>query len=278
MQKELKKLANYFGEVYGIDLSQYDESFLVMSLNKRLQVNGLLSLNDYHVHLQSSTLEAETFLNSLNISYSTFFRNPLTCAYLEQIVFPLLIEKKKKANNKEVRIWSAACASGQEAYSMAMMCDELMPMDEPSVNCHIFATDVDPYQIKLAETGIYHPHDLENVSLGRVNRFFEHAENQYLVIDSLKNKIHFAVFDLLNDHAVSPEISIYGDFDIILCCNVLFYYTPEMRQRILEKMTLNLARGGLLITGETERAILKEHHFQEVFVNSAIFKAPDMKL
>ncbi|MGC9151340.1 MAG: CheR family methyltransferase [Microbacter sp.] len=264
--------ADYFNKAFGIDLTQYDESFLIMSLNKRLQANGLASLSDYRLHLQKTILEADLLLNSLNISYTTFFRNPLTCAYLEQVVFPMLMEKRKNTNNKEVRIWSAACASGQEAYSMAIICDEVAPGKEQDLSCHIFATDVDPQQIAAAEKGVYHVHDLENVSLRRVNRFFERSENLYAVSPSIKSKVHFDVFDLLNDRAVSPEISIYGEFDIILCCNVLFYYTPEMQQLILDKMELNLAPGGFLITGETEREILKAYHYQEVFVNSAIFK------
>ena len=272
MQKELKNIVNYLNEAYGVDLCQYDESFLVMSLNKRLQAKGFSSLVDYGKHLQQTTPEATLFLSSLNISYSAFFRNSLTCAYLEQVVFPMLMEKKRKANNKEVRIWSAACASGQEAYSMAMLCDEVASADNSSISCHIFATDIDPQQIIKAEKGVYQANELDNVSLRRVNQFFDRSDQCYAVKPALKSKTHFAVFDLLNERSVSPEISIYGDFDIILCCNVLFYFTPEMQQRILKKMELNLAEGGLLITGETEREILKEHHYQEVFVNSAIFK------
>lgn len=273
MTNELKDISTLLFETYGADVSRYDDAFLEMSVAKRQSAIGCHSLKNYHNHLKSTKSEVALFVDSLNISFSEFFRNPLTYAYIEQMVLPLLIEKKKQENNKEIRIWSAACASGQEAYSVAMLWDETSLATKSAIACRIFATDSNAEEITTAQKGIYQMATLQKTTLHRVQTYFNQRNDTFSLVPELKQQVDFSTFNLLDEQLVSPQASIYGDFDVILCCNLLFYYKPEFRHQILEKISRNLATDGFLITGETEREIVKENNYREVFVNSAIFQA-----
>ncbi len=272
MKDELIDISNLLFETYGADVSRYDDAFLEMSVAKRQSATGCYSLRNYHNHLKRTKSEVALFVDSLNISFSEFFRNPLTYAYIEQMVLPLLIEKKKQENNKEIRIWSAACASGQEAYSIAMLWDEVSLAAKSTISCRIFATDSNAEEITAAQKGIYQMATLQKTTLHRVQKYFNRQNDTFTIVPGLKQQVDFSMFNLLDEQLISPQASIYGNFDMIFCCNLLFYYKPEFRHQILDKITRNLASDGFIITGETEREIVKENNYREVFVNSAIFK------
>jgi len=109
------------------------------------------------------------------------------------------------------------------------------------------------------------------LTLKRKNEWFTKKGDASVVKNQIKEKVDFSVFDLLNDQSNCPPASIFGDFDIIFCANILFYFKREFRNKILEKLSYSLAKGGLLITGETEREILIQQNYKEVYPQSAIF-------
>ena len=261
-----------FQSRYNHDISGYDDHFLLNIIIDRKRELGMATDSQYLNHLESCSDEAAVFKGRLTNSYSEFFRNPLTFAYLEQVILPQLIEKKRIRKEKEIRIWSAACASGQEAYSIAILCDELIETQKSDLNYLIFATDVDQEVLEQAQRGYYLPATLGKVTLKRIQTYFSRKGENYRIAPHIKNDINFSVFDLISDQGSCPPASIYGNFDLIFCCNLLFYYKPEYRMRILEKIGNSLSKGGYLISGETEREIIKENNYREVFVNSAIFQ------
>ncbi len=106
----------------------------------------------------------------------------------------------------------------------------------------------------------------------RVSKWFTKLGDSYLVNDELKENIEFSVFDLFNERYSCPPTSIFGDFDIIVCANLLFYYKPEYRKKIIKKTSNSLSKNGYLITGETERDILMQTGFREVYPQTAIFQ------
>ena len=229
-------------------------------------LNGI-SHDEYTELLTGSQIEAENLLKSMQISYSEFFRNSLTFATLEKIVIPTLI--LNSAKKREIRIWSAACAAGQEVYSLAILFNEFS--NEKKRNFRIFATDYSEKEIDKAVKAIYPLTSLEFLPLRYLNRWFSRKGNSYEANDELKMNIDFSTFDLLNKELNCPTASIYGDFDLIFCANVLFYYKAEYRKLILEKLANTLSEGGLLICDEAERDILFQHNFEEVYPQSAIF-------
>ena len=266
MKEKNKHIINRLFQIRGIDVSKYDEVFLYKSLQKRIAKTVCDSEEAYFSFLDNS--EAEKLVDSLQISYSAFFRNPLTFAVLENIILPSLIQKRR---TKEIRIWSAACAAGQETYSLAVLLEELKSNDNSKTNYRIFATDKSEEQINKAKDGLYVVNALNNLSLKRVNQWFTKEGDIYTIKPDLKKNIDFSVFDLFDSQLSCPPNSIYGDFDIIMCANLLFYYKPEFRKTIIEKITDSLVLGGYLITGEAERDILLNNNYKELFSKSAIF-------
>lgn len=272
MEDKLSELAGIILKSHNINISLYDNSFVERAIQKR---SSSLDLNTdlYITYLKKNKSEAIFFYESLNINYSVFFRNPLNFVLIEKIILPQLIEKKKAKNEKEIRIWSAACAEGQEAYSIAIIFDELQKSINTPVRCRIFASDCMPDIINKAKEGIFQSASLGNVTLNRINVYFKQNENNYNIDSCIKDYIDFSVFDLLTNQRICPPASIFGNFDIIFCSNILFYYNPESRRLILEKIGNCLSDDGFVITGEVEAEILKSNNYQKYFNNSTIFQA-----
>lgn len=267
-----KYLAKIVMELHGLDLTQYDPSFLNKSIQRRLADTHCSSVAEYCNLLEQNNAEAAALVDSLKISYSDFFRNPLTFAVLEQLILPMLAAQMKHKGRKELRIWSAACAAGQEAYSLVILLEELKAM-VPELNYCIFATDHAEAQVNAARLGRYPAAALNNLTLKRLKQWFTPAGNTYTVKPALKNHVDFSVFDLFSEKSYCPPGCIFGDFDLVVCANLLFYYKDEYRRIILNKAAKCLADGGYLVTGEAEREILTQKHYHEFIAQSAIFTA-----
>jgi chemotaxis methyl-accepting protein methylase len=272
MTDVLKPLNDLFLQDYGIDITIYEDSFLVKSLEKCMDEAGSKSFQGYCQLIKSNSSAAEHFIGSLNNTYSSFFRNSLTFACLENLILPELLKRKNKTNEKELRIWSAACSAGQESYSIAILLNEFLEATNSSLSYRIFATDINVNQLKIAEKGIFDESWLSNVTLSRLKNYFIQNKRHYEIHDKLKKHIDFSYFDLLNDKLSCPPESIFGNFDIIILSNLLFYYKTSTRSRILSKIENCLSRGGYLFTSESEREILKLNNYNEVFLNSGIFR------
>jgi chemotaxis methyl-accepting protein methylase len=191
---------------------------------------------------------------------------------LEYFVIPKIINQKNKKKGKNIRIWSCACASGQEPYSIAMILENHKMAKKDSFNYQIFATDIDSKQIKNAEKGVYTDQVLKNVPLKDIQHWFTVQENQYTISESLKEKITFSQFDLLDPIQTVPPDSIFGGFDIIMCANLLFYFNEDSRNTILKKLINSSNKDCFFITGEVERDYFLKQNFIEVYPNSSIFQ------
>lgn len=257
---------------YNRNISAYSDSFLQNSINSRKSSLGIESDEEYMNYLEVNEAEADLLVDKLTNSYSEFFRNPLTFAYLEQVILPQLIEAKKARNEKEIRIWTCACASGQEAYSLAILGDELMKSYCADFTFRIFATDISSKELSNAQNGIYNLSTLGNVALKRIQSYFTKEGETFAVDTRLKESIDFSVFDLLSNQQGCPPASVFGNFDMVFCSNLLFYYKPEYQASILGKAGNCLVKGGYLVTSETERDMVNEKYYREVFLNSAIFQ------
>lgn len=234
---------------YEKDLTIYDEAFLVKTLRRRMAAINI-NQSDYVLYLQKNRDEAESLVASFQISYSQFFRNGLTFAVLEQLVLPQLLSHKPE--NGEIRVWSAGCSTGQEAYSIAILLEELLISSSKPMRFRIFATDLSSEALDTARTGVYDEDSLSNVRMKYIKRYFSKMGAAYQVVPGLTEKIVFSQYDLLDAHSTNPPDSIYGDFDMIFCCNLLFYYQTPVRRSIVKKLKRSLAEGGFLITGEAE--------------------------
>jgi chemotaxis protein methyltransferase CheR len=272
MNNKTEHAGKIMKQFYRFEISKYNDDFLNRVLEKRVIQSNEPSFESYCKRLIDDRLEAERFINSLQITYSEFFRNPLTFSCLEQIILPALIEKKKKEGQKEIRIWVAACASGQEAYSVAMLCDELQNNANHNISFRIFASDINPVEIESATKGSYPISMLGNVSLKRLKKYFHKAGDHYKIIPKLKELIDFSHFDLLNEQSGCPPSSIFGNFDILFCVNLLYYYKPEYQKKILKRFHQCLAAGSHLIVSEPDSSQVSHCGFRNVTLSTAIYQ------
>jgi chemotaxis methyl-accepting protein methylase len=256
---QLEALIQSMEQGHGLDISAYEMTFLQKTVDRMRADAGGMTVEAYCDCLAGSRTESEAFCRSLRVGYSEFFRDPLTFALLEQQVIPTLIAEKEEADGSELRVWSAGCAAGQEAWSMAILLDALCGAGEAALAYRIFATDVSEPDLNHAREGIYTAAAAGNIRLKHLQTCFSQQSDTYAIVPRLKARVDFSIYDLLDEQTVSPAESLYGDFDLILCCNLLFYYRPEIRQRILDKVCSALAPGGYFVTGETERGIVSEH-------------------
>ena len=254
---ESNAIARVMRDSHGIDISMYESSFLAKAVEKRIGAVLVKTVAAYAEALPGDGAEAEAFADSLNITYTEFFRNPLTFALLEQLVLPSLIEHCQKAGRTEIRVWSAGCAGGQEPYSVAMLLDELLSARGGAVGFRFFATDRSEAELASAREGAYDGEAVGNVRFRYIRDYFVRKGDTYQVVPRLRNRIAFSVYDLLEGRGVCPPASIFGDFDLVICSNLLFYYRPAVRQLIVDRMGSCLAPHGYLMTGEAERAIVQ---------------------
>lgn len=260
-------------QAHGLDIACYSESFVARSFARRWQAMDGMTSEGYLQLLGRDRGGCEIFVQSLGIHHSEFFRDQLVFALLEHRLLPSLARAKAASDYSEIRVWSAGCAAGEEAYSIAILLRELCDGRDDPVRFRIFATDSSPEQLELAIAGVYPSTVLGNVDLRHLERWFARRQDTYVVAPEIHERVDFSLHGLLGEHSVSPSASIFGGFDLIMCCNVLFYYRPESQMRILDRLRRCLAPGGYLVTGEAEREIVQAAGFQPLALPAAIFQA-----
>ena len=256
MKKISGDIVRLMFEKYAIEISMFSNTFLENTIGSRMASTNTELTDQYLNKLINDHSEAVLLRASLTNSYSTFYRNPLTFAVLNQFVLPKIIHEKEKNHDPEIRIWSAGCASGQEAYSLAMIADNLSGKTNGSVRYRIFATDILPAELETAALGIYNFDEIMNLPYKYIDTFFSHSGDTFTIVDKLMANVEFSQYDLLDKVSSAPPASIFGDFDLVMCSNLMFYYKPEFQKIILEKFSRSIRDGGFLVTGEAETGIV----------------------
>lgn len=254
------------------NIDHYDESFVNNIIEQRTAILKLKDIETYSNFLINSKAEQLFFFKALNNNYSEFYRNPFTFYSIENLLFPLFVGQLLNKNKKEIRVWSAASSAGQEAYSLAILFEEYQMKCADLFPYRIFATDKCSEEINKAKTGMYKEVEFLQMSFSRIKKWFSKKGDNYFIDPNLQKNIHFSVFDLLNKSTHSPGSSIYGDFDLIICANILFYYKPMYQMMIIEKLVGNLSKGGYLVVSEIERHLLLENNYKEIYPQSGIFQ------
>ena len=253
----MKEVIDLVREVHGFDLSCFDETFFIQSLQRRRTATATAMIEEYLELLRQSPAEAKNLLESMDVVYSEFFRNPLAFTLLEQALLPGIFEEKEKSGG-EIRVWSAGCATGQEAWSAAILLDEMVGRRSRPLSYRIIATDRSESALAQARTGRYHIEALGSLKTRYLRSAFSRQGDYFTVVPRLRQKVTFTVYDLLDTETFCPPESIFGNFDVIFCCNILLYYRQTIQTQVLKKFRRCLTRSGYLITDETERRIVEE--------------------
>ncbi len=223
-------------ESFNLDLNGYKERQLQRRLNaimNRLEVDNYRSLLSLLFEDRSSY---DTFIDNLTINVTEFFRDKKLFGKLEDEMIPELLKR-----NRTLKIWSAACANGAEPYSIAMILKELTP----GIRHTIDATDLDGNILQVAQRGLYPADLLKNVTSSRVRDYFEKQGDFYKLDAGIKRMVTFRKHDLLYER-------FRKGYDLIVCRNVMIYFTKEAQTRINRKFAQSLNRNGILFTGGSE--------------------------
>jgi len=242
--RNLRNLLEQVRARSGIDFTNYRQPTILRRLQRRMADTGRDKLADYVRYVQRHPDEYQRLVNSFLIKVTDFFRDTDLFDYLRAHIFPELIEEVGKEEN-ELRIWSAGCATGEEAYSLAILLAELLGDEMDHLRVRVFATDLDNDAVGFARRGIYPPSALKNLSAELLNRYFLPLDGGYEIKKPVRSMVVFGQHDL-GQRAPFPRI------DLALCRNVLIYFTPELQRRALQLFAFSLRPGGRLVLGKSE--------------------------
>ncbi len=264
---EQTTLQKIFAELQGRtghDFSHYKRSTVLRRLERRMQVTDTETLEAYLQVLEDRPGEARALYKELLISVTRFFRTPEAFETLEGSVIPPLFEDK--GPDEEVRVWVPGCATGEEAYSVAMLLHEHARSMEAPPELQVFATDVDTEGLGIARRGTYPPTIEADVSEDRLGRFFVREEGQYRVTSSLRNSVVFAEHDLTQDPPFSK-------LDLICCRNLLIYLGQTMQEHVFRLFRYALKEEGFLFLGPSEAIGPSQSFFAVAHKSQSILQA-----
>ena len=227
----------------GVDFTYYKQSTLKRRIIRRMALSKVEKPGDYMGFLRESKNEQDALYNDMLISVTTFFRDTQSFDVLCTTLLPALVSKK--TINEPLRIWVAGCATGEEAYSIAICLQELLGDKATAMKIQVFATDISETAIAKARTGIYRPAELANVSASRLQQFFTKQEGNYQVSKSIRDMCVFAQHNLLKDPPFSK-------IDLVSCRNVMIYLEPVLQKRALTTFHYSLNEEGYLMLGKSE--------------------------
>lgn len=245
-QDQQQALREIFTEIRvrtGHDFSNYKRPTLLRRIERRINIHGLPDLPSYVTYIHQNRDETEALLKDLLISVTNFFRDKRAFEIIETEVLPALLKGKRSEHG--LRIWVAGCATGEEAYSLAILCAEATAglVDGPKVQ--LFATDIDEAAIATAREGVYTLNDVADVSPERLRRFFNKEGEMYRIRREVRETVMFANHNFLKD----PPFS---HLDLISCRNVLIYLNHVAQERVAETFHFALNPGGYLFLGSSE--------------------------
>lgn len=231
----------------GINLSYYKERQMKRRIDSLIKRNGFENYEDYYTAINKDKKLFDEFINYLTINVSEFYRNPSQWVLLQNEIFPTLLK-----HNKRLKIWSAACSTGEEPYSLVMALSQWLPINA----IKILATDIDQEAIKKAKLGIYSSKSVENVPQHLLKKYFTPMGNLYKISEEIKGCVEFKQHNLLND-------AYPNKCDLIICRNVMIYFTEESKEIMYKKFHDALTDDGVLFVGSTEQIILpNRYHLQ----------------
>ncbi|MGD0474087.1 MAG: chemotaxis protein CheB [Candidatus Velthaea sp.] len=261
----MQKLFERFRTTSGIDFSHYKMSTVKRRLARQMTLSGKRNLAEYLTHLTNDPAEFNLLASTFLIKVTEFFRDGPFFDKLRSEIVPELVEEARRRGAHELRVWSAGCATGEEAYSIAMLIAEAQHGEPDGLNVRVFGTDIDEAAISFARHGLYPLKSVAAVAPELVKRYFNVTEAGAEVVKSLRSMTVFGQHDLAQ-RAPFPRI------DLALCRNVLIYFSKELQQRTLHVFAFSLRNGGYLALGKSETTNPLADYFEVVDSGLRIFR------
>ncbi len=262
--QEFERIAGYVKRKSGIDLS--GKRVLIQGrLDNYIQKSGYQSYHEFMnvVEKFPAGAEAEVLMNALTTNHTYFWREYEQFLYLKQVVFPKL--KQREAATKDWRIWCAASSSGEEPYTLAMLCMDYLGLEQPDWDTTVLATDIDTNILEKAVRGVYNKDSVENLPQQYVRRFFRAInENEYQVRDELKRQVLFRKFNLMEPLPFRKKLHV------VFLRNVMIYFDDKTKARLLENIYDKMEPGGYLFIGSTES--ISQCHGKFRYIQPSIYR------
>ncbi|MCM3361793.1 CheR family methyltransferase [Niallia sp. Sow4_A1] len=237
MEKDFQDFIKNFYRLSGIDLSLYKEAQMKRRLTSLYEKRGFTSFADYFKAIHTNKNLLDELLDRMTINVSEFYRNYKRWEVLEKNILPDLLKAKA-----QMKVWSAACSTGEEPYTLSM----LLSNEMKAKDFQILATDIDVNALERAKNGVYLERALNEVPVAQKNKYFEQQGSMYKIMDEVKKNVTFKKQNLLAD-------SFGGPFDLIVCRNVLIYFTEDAKDLLYHKFAQALRPGGIFFVGSTEQ-------------------------
>lgn len=258
--EKVKKMVH---EHSGLDCSGYRDEYLRRRFQIRLRVTGASTFAKYIGYLRNNPGEFQNLLNDLTINYTMFFRDFDVYSYLQKTLLPKIL-----FSSSHVRIWSAGCATGEEPYSLAILVHKVLGQAVNSHSVTIYASDIDKEALAKAKAGVYLQKQLGFSDAFSIDRFFARDGESCSVKDSVKRMVHFEQVDLNTP-------GIHQSLDLVLCRNVMIYFSKESQQKIHMNFYNSLKDGGYFVTGKSEILTGEPYSkFQPVDLLTRVYQKP----
>jgi two-component system, chemotaxis family, CheB/CheR fusion protein len=259
---QFENLLYYLQQNRGFDFTGYKRPSLVRRVSKRMQMANIETFGEYTDYLEVHPEEFFQLFNTILINVTSFFRDPPAWDYLREEIVPRILKETER--EEPIRVWSAGCASGEEAYSAAMILAEAMGVESYRQRVKIYATDVDEEALNLARQGIYTAKDLQPIESGLRSKYFEPHNGRYVFRGDLRRSVIFGRHDLVQDAPISR-------LDLLISRNTLMYFNAETQARILARFHFALNENHFLFLGRAEQLLTHSNLFVPLDLKSRIF-------
>lgn len=263
--KEFSELVRFIKQNYGINLTQ-KRSLVSGRLHNYILQSGFDSFSEYFQHVWSdrSGQAGATLLNKLTTNHTYFLREPQHFDFLERVALPYLAKAESK--NKDLRIWSAGCSSGEEPYTLAMIIDAYFAAEKAAWNTKILATDISTAVLEKAKGGVYPNSQLDALPELWRKRYFHKLDAENSVLhDKIRNEVIFRRLNLMNE-----AFPFKKKFHLIFCRNVMIYFDAETKRNLINRFYDYTEPGGYLLIGHSESMNRSESKYE--FVAPAIYR------
>jgi chemotaxis protein methyltransferase CheR len=252
----------------GFDISHYKDSYIERRLNIRMNLTKRNDLKSYIELLRNNPEEFNKLMDALTVNVTEFFRNTETFAALETDIVPKILQNKETDSRDVIKVWSAGSSSGEETYTLAILFLEALRKSGKKYDLMVYGTDIDRKSIIKSKSGIYESNKVSGIRKDLLDRYFEEHGNEYRIKPFVKEHVKFSYLDLTSDF-----VHNLATYELILCRNVIIYFTLDVKMSLFMKFYQMLRKDGYLIIGKNEAITGKAvDYLENVNLSERIYK------
>ncbi|CUS97272.1 chemotaxis protein methyltransferase CheR [Candidatus Kryptobacter tengchongensis] len=268
--EEFFELRNFISQLTGIFFPDSKRYFVESRVRPRIEFLGLKSFTDYLMYLKFSPLrkeELEILFRLITINETYFFRDELQFKVIEEAILPEIIESKPRNGFRTLRIWSAGCSTGEEAYTIAMIFLEKIKPRFPDLKVEIIGTDINTAVLEIAKRGIYKQYSMRYVPEDYIRKYFKILNGEeFHLVEEVKKLVRFTQVNLMDKF----QMVMMRNFDLVLLRNVLIYFDENARREVVSMVYDSMNRGGYLVVGYSETLRNLTKAFKVVYFDKTV--------